>query len=212
MKKSLLILLLSLLASGQVFAQQSWIEGQHYTKIQPAMPVADSSKIEVVEVFGYTCPHCDHFQAFIDPWVKNKKPSYVDFKRMPAVFRASWEPLARAYFVAEALGVEDKTNMAMFTAIHREHKRFRSEDDLAGFYAQFGIDEEKFKATYKSFGVSSKIKRSTTLVKSYGVAGTPSVVVNGKWLVSGSTAGGLGQMVDVVAFLVAEEAHSLGIK
>ncbi|MGV6851205.1 MAG: thiol:disulfide interchange protein DsbA/DsbL [bacterium] len=207
--KSLLIILLvgSLAWFGQAAAQQLWQEGVHYQKIEPAQPTSDKSKVEVVEVFGYLCPHCDHFQAFIRPWESKKMPSYVDYKRMPVVFRASWEPLARGYFAAEALGVADKSNAAMFNSIHREHKRYKNAQDLAVFYKQYGIDEQKFISTYKSFGVDSQVNRSKAMVKNYGVTGTPSVVVNGKWLVTGQTAGGMDKMVEVVDYLVREEAH-----
>ena len=105
---------------------------------------------------------------------------------MPAVFKPSWEPFARAYYTAESLGVLDKTHQALFDALHRDHLPMRTIDDLATFYAQHGVDKAKFLAASNSFEVESKLARARDIVMADGVDGTPSIVVNGKYRVTGA--------------------------
>ena len=116
-----------------------------------------------------------------------------------------WEPYARAYYTAESLGVLDKTHQALFDALHRDHLPMRTIDDLADFYAQHGVDKAKFLATSGSFEVESKLSRAAQIVKADGVDGTPSIVVNGKYRVTGASAGGYPQLIELVDWLVKKE-------
>ncbi len=158
----------------------------------------------MLEVFSYACPHCAHFQPTAEE-IKKGLPAGAVFVYMPAVFNPSWEPYARAYYTAESLGVLDKTHQELFDALHRDHLPMRTIDDLAGFYAQHGVDKAKFLATSGSFEVESKLQRASQIVKADGVDGTPSIIVNGKYRVTGVSAGGYPQMVQVVDYLVQKE-------
>ncbi len=185
-------------------ATPNWQAGTNYFVIDPPQPVASGDKIEVLEVFSYACPHCAHFQPYAEQ-LKQSLPSYAHFDYMPAVFNASWEPFARAYYTAESMGVVDKTHQALFDALHRDHLPMRTLDELAGFYAQHGVDRAKFLATAASFEVDSKLSRSIQIVKNDGIDGTPSIVVNGKYRVTGASAGGYAQMIPLVDWLVKKE-------
>src|ERR1700741_4479777 len=56
--------------------------GKDYTELRAPQPKADPSKIEVMEVFAYSCPHCFHLEPEVEKWVK-KKPADVNFVRLP---------------------------------------------------------------------------------------------------------------------------------
>jgi len=183
--------------------------GVHYQLIQPPQPTNDAERIEVVEVFGYTCPHCANFQPDIEPWSERASDQQVDFKRMPVVFSRSWEPFARAYYTAEALGILGEAHGALFDALHTQRKRLRTDQDLASFFADFGVSEEEYLATARSFAVETRLRRATALVQRYGVTGTPSIVVNGKYLTMARMAGGYKELLDVVDHLVALESAKL---
>ena len=86
----------------------------------------------------------------------------------------------------------------------------RSIDDLAAFYAQHGVDKAKFLAMSGSFEVESKLQRANTIVKNDGVDGTPSIVVNGKYRVTGASAGGYPQLIELVDWLVQKEIDAKG--
>ena len=184
MKKSLFILFALLGLSLQVAAYD---EGFEYKKVTPAQPTVSESKVEVVELFWYGCPHCYDFEPSLSEWVKNK-PKNVEFIRIPAIFRNSWLPHARAYYTAEALGVLDKTHAAFFDAVHKEKRALQTEKDIGDFYASQGVKREDFKKAWGSFVVQTKVKRAISMTKRYGITGVPAMVVNGKYRTGGSAA------------------------
>lgn len=182
----------------------NWEAGKNYFLIDPAQATATGDKIEVLEIFSYACPHCAHFQPYAEQ-LKQSLPKYAQFAYMPAVFNPQWEPYARAFYTAQSLGVLDKTHQALFDALHRDHMPLRTIDDLAGFYAQHGVDKAKFLAASGSFEVESKLTRAQEIVRNDGIDGTPSIVVNGKYRVTGASAGGFPELIQLVDWLVKKE-------
>lgn len=182
-----------------------WQEGKSYFLIEPPQPTASGSKIEVLEVFSYACIHCAHFQPIADQ-IKKSLPSYAEYSYMPAIFNAQWEPFARAFYTAQSLGVLDKTHDALFKAIHEEHKPLSDINALAAWYANYGVDPTKFISASTSFEVESKMARSMSMVPKYGIDGTPSIIIDGRFRLSRSTAGSDEELMDLVKYLV-DKAH-----
>lgn len=210
MLKKLCVGLAALMLSLGVWAADSgeYKDGKDYVTLEFPVKTPDPSKIEVTEMFGYLCPHCNHFEPLLYAW-KNRLPADVLFDRVPVVFGRSWEKFARAYYTAELLGVVDKTHEQMFDAIHKEHKRFANDGDLADFYASLGVDKDKFAKTLNSFAVDSMLKIGESKLRSYGVDGVPTMIVNGKYRVTGSTAGSNEAMLKVVDYLVEKEREAM---
>ncbi len=207
------ITLAALLLGTGIFAPAmgqggNYVPGKDYKLIEPAQPTDDATQVEVVEVFGYLCPHCATFQPYIEPWSKNR-PDRVTYQRVPVVFQRSWEPLARAYYTAEALGILEESHNALFRALHTERRPLRNTDDLANFFTSFGVTREEFDNTAKSFTVQTKLSRGVNQARRWGVTGTPSVVINGKYLANGSMAGSYERLIQIVDHLVAQELASL---
>ena len=201
-----LALVLALLGSSAVVSAQEYTEGVHYTRTANASPARRDGKIDVVEVFSYLCPHCNSFQPFVNNWANNM-PENVSFSRVPIIFQASWQPFALCYYTAETMGILEQAHGALFTAIHRERKQFRSMDDLAEFYSQFGVSSEQFLSTAKSFAVDTKLRKGIqqTSARGWGVQSTPTLVVAGKYRVNASRTVPQAQILNVVNFLVAKE-------
>ncbi|MEO7431688.1 MAG: thiol:disulfide interchange protein DsbA/DsbL [Dokdonella sp.] len=191
-------------------AKTTWEAGKSYFLIDPPQPTASGSKVEVLEVFSYACPHCAHFQPYAEQ-IKQALPAYATFSYMPAVFNPQWEPYARAFYAAQSLGVLDATHQALFDALHRDHLPLRTIDDLASFYAQHGVDKAKFLATAASFEVESKLSHARDIIKGAGVDGTPSILVNGKYRLNAASAGGFPQLMELVSFLI-EKEHATSSK
>ena len=191
-------------------AAAEWEAGKNYFPIDPPQPTASGDKVEVLEVFSYACSHCANFQPYAEQ-LKASLPAYASFSYMPAIFNAQWEPFARAYYTAQSLGVLEKTHQALFDALHRDHVPLRTIEDLAGFYAQHGVDKAKFLATAGSFEVESKLTRARELVKNFGVDGTPTIVVAGKYRVTAQAAGGYPKLIELVDYL-AEKEHGAAAK
>jgi thiol:disulfide interchange protein DsbA len=203
------IIALSLLFGSQLAMAQlePYQEGVHYFKIGQVPADTGSETVEVTELFSYGCSHCNTFEPYLESWNQSKSEN-VKFNRIAVAFgRRAWEMMARAYITAEMLGIEDESHIAMMDAIWKERKQFRTVDELADFYMQFGIERSAFLANYQSFAADSQLRKSQRDVQLFGITGTPSLVVNRKYRVTSSKAvGDFNAMLDVVDFLVSKES------
>ena len=185
-------------------------EGIEYQLIKPAVPTSvNSSKVEVVELFWYGCPHCYSLEPKVNQWKKGLGKN-VEFVRIPAVFanRPAWELHARAYYTADLLGILDKVHPALFDIIHKQKKHLHSVNDLAEFFTKFGVDKATFKDTMYSFGVGMKLNRAKDLTKRYGINGVPTIVVDGRYLTHASLTNGQANMLKVTDFLINKESKT----
>ncbi len=208
MFQKLILALCLLIGSQLVFAQlEPYQEGVHYFKINQASAPNDTGKVEVTELFSYACSHCNTFEPYMQSWIQSK-PAYVEVNRIPVGFgRQSWEMMARAYIVAEMMGIVEESHVAMMDAIWKQGKQFRSLDELADFYSGFGIEKSAFIAHYQSFAADSQLRRSQRDIQLFGVTGTPTMVVNRKYrVVSSKDVPDFTNMLDVVDFLVSKES------
>jgi thiol:disulfide interchange protein DsbA len=105
----------------------------------------------------------------------------VVFKLVPAPFNAEWLPYARAFYAAKKLGVVDKTHLALFKAKFDQHYPINTLDELADFYASQGVDRAEFMRIATSDAVTQQMKSDLALIQKWGVTGTPTIVVDGKY-------------------------------
>lgn len=204
-----LVLASGAVAQGVPAPAARWEAGKNYFVIDPPQPTESNGKVEVLEVFSYGCPHCNEFQPIAEN-IRKSLPAGTSFRYLPAGFgRASWETFARAYYVAEALGILDKTHAALFKAIYAERKVngvSPSLDEIAGVYAaSAGVKAEDVVATATSFAVNAKVKRGEAYVKATGVDGTPTLIINGKYRLDAKSAGSYPALQELVQYLVAKE-------
>lgn len=203
MMKLFSALILSLLIPLTAAATE-YSDGNGYTTIKTPVRTSDPTKVEVTEIFWYGCPHCYKLEPITQAWKKDL-PSDVDFKFLPAVFGRGWLAHAKAFYVADLLGIEDKIRADLFNAIHVEGRRLNSEDDLAAFFVNYGVSEDEFRKQYNSFAVNSRLSQADAKIRAYGARGVPGLVVNGKYLVSAETANGNENIYKVVDFLIEKE-------
>jgi thiol:disulfide interchange protein DsbA len=201
-------LLLGLLLASSCEAQtmlDKYQSGVHYFPIEPAQPLSSTpGKVEVVEVFSYACSHCATFEPAVEAW-RGRMPARATFTALPAAWNQQWEVFARCYYAAQSLGIADKSHAAFFKALHVQKTPFTNIGDVARWYSSYGVTEDNFVAALQSFEVESKVRRSRELVPQWQVDGTPTVVVAGKYRITGASAGGYDKVFDVVDFLVAKE-------
>lgn len=163
---------------------QAAVLGKDYTLIEPAQPTATNGKIEVLEFFAYPCSHCHHLVPELSAWVKNM-PKDVALTYVPVVFRDSWEPMAYTFYALDTLGQLPKLHDALFDAWNVSHTELTSIGQISNFVAQRGVDKQKFTDAYRSFSVQSKVTRSKQMVLSYRIQGTPTLVVDGRYAITG---------------------------
>ena len=176
-----LIAVLALLSA--TCAQADVTAGKEYTLLSNPQPIS-GKKIEVLEFFFYGCSHCYHLHPLINAWEK-KAPKDVEFQYVPTVFNDGWEPMAHTFYALEALGQRKQLHDALFDAWNVQNIDLSDEAKIAEFVARHGVDRSKFEAEYNSFSVSSKISRSNQWVTVYGIRGTPTLIVDGKYSITG---------------------------
>ena len=168
------------------------VPGQDYDEIKNGQPFDPlNGKIEVVEVFGFVCPACASFQPQLSAW-KAKLPADVRFTYVPALFGSMWDDYAKAFYTAQALGIEEKSHDDLYRAIHIEQtlKGERGRDsleDIAKFYAKYGVNPDTFVSTMNSFTIAGKTSKAKQFALRSQIQGTPSLIVNGKYLIKGTS-------------------------
>lgn len=205
------MILVAVLLSACTQATAEPVAGKDYHVIDPPVPTAAVNKIEVIEFFYYGCPHCYQLERHLKSWLK-QKPSDVEFRTQPAVFRESWLPLTKAYYALEATGDLSRLHEKLFAALHDQNLQISTDEALFAWVEKQGVDREKFADAYKSFGVQGKTQRAVQMTKEYRVAGTPSIVIDGKYITSGGMTGSHESMMKVVDYLIAKARDAKGQK
>lgn len=185
----------SLLGLGIAVAQSP----ERYVNVNPPQPT-EPGKIEVLEFFAYTCPHCAVLEPLVSEW-KKTLPSNVAFSSVPVAFNQAMKPFQYFYYALEAVDRLD-LHPKFFVALHQEKKRLFTRDAMINWAVEQGVDRAKFTAAMDSFGVKSKATRADQLAKGYAIQGTPSIAVNGRYVTSPSEAGGYQESLDVATELI----------
>jgi thiol:disulfide interchange protein DsbA len=171
-----------LLISTSAFAEVQL--GRDYTLLSPAQAVKPGEKIQVLEFFFYGCSHCFHLHPQLSAWEK-KAPKDVELQLVPTIFRDSWEPMSRTFYALESLGQLSRLHDELFKAWNVDNIDLSDEAKITDFVVQRGVDRAKFSSVYKSFAINSKVSRSNQMVRDYAIRGTPTVIVDGKYVVTG---------------------------
>ena len=192
MTRILLGLFLALLLPAAAFAAAPApfvpTEGVDYVVIDGAQPYRPlQGKVEVVEVFAYSCSHCADFQPKLDAW-RHKLPRDVRFTFVPSAAVGS-EPLSRAYFAAESLGAVETVHAALFRAMHDDGTMPMnpSDSELQDWLVGQGLPAAKLKAAWNSPAMIANLRHANDFEQAVGVEGTPTLVVNGKYRILGKS-------------------------
>jgi protein dithiol oxidoreductase (disulfide-forming) len=169
---------------GATCAHAEVLEGRDYKILNNPQPTTNGKKVEVLEFFFYGCSHCYHLHPFLSEW-ERKKSKDVELKYVPVVFQESAEPMARAFYAVEAMGKLSKMHDELFKSLYVFNLEMNDEASITNFVAKYGVDRAKFGAAYNSFAMQSKITRSSQMVMSYTIRGTPSIIVDGKYIITG---------------------------
>ena len=171
-----------------LLAQAQLTPGKDYQTITPPQPTPPGKPIEVLEFFWYACPHCYQLQPSLQEWLK-RKPADVAFRSQPAAFDESWTQLARTFYAIDTIGAVDKLHGEVFAAIHKTNKLnqkalVKDPKSLFAWVGEQKMDVKKFTDAYNSFTVVSKTQRTVDITSAYGVSGTPSIAIDGRYLIA----------------------------
>jgi len=207
MRTTLVSSMLFLLAGALSPAQaQTPVAGTDYIEISNGRPLDPAEGVVVEEFFSYICPACNAFEPLFVAWAA-KLPDGVKLVHVPASFRPDFVPYAKAYYAAQSLNVAEKAHAAVYQAIHRSRTlpaegQRPDEEKIAAFYADYGVDAQQFLAAMKSLGVSLKVRRAAEHMTRARIPSTPSVVINGRYLVRGNS---YADMLRIADYLIEKE-------
>ncbi len=174
----------------------------HYGQINPEQPTqSDNNHIEVVEMFFYACPHCYKLEPSIEQWLKTKADD-VDFVRVPAIIGPTWAEQAKAFYIAEELGIADSVRKKIFDSIHKDGKQYYNEYSLMTFFTEQGVDSNLFLELYQSKEIMEKASEARVKTVGYGIRGVPAIIVNGKYYTATYFVRDHDEMLKVVDFLI----------
>jgi thiol:disulfide interchange protein DsbA len=178
------VLAVASLTAGVAFAPVAPAQAAdaRYVTLEPAQPSDSGDKVEVLEFFAYTCPHCFAMEPLAAKWASTL-PDNVVFKRVPIAFNAGMADLQKLYYSLEALDRLD-LHEKVFHALHRERQRITSFKAITDWIEQQGVDRAQFEAAFNSFGINNKVSRANELAKNYGINSTPSFAIGGRYVTS----------------------------
>jgi thiol:disulfide interchange protein DsbA len=185
--------LAGLAGTGRVGAQPAGpIEGVNYVRLGEPVPATLPGKIEVIEFFWYECPHCNAFEPALEAWARQLPPDVV-LRRIPVWYRE--EPFTaqqKLYFAIESMGLVPTLHRRIFYAIHNDHVRLRTPEDISAFMLKNGVDPMKFMPTYNSFSVLTKSQQARQVAAAYKIDAVPAMGVQGRFYTNGSLANASG--------------------
>ena len=190
-------------AATPLWAQGEPAEGRDYLRVATPVPVPPG-KVDVVEFFGYWCPHCNAFEPALDAWARKLPAAQVSFRRVPVAFNAAQEPLQKLYFALEALGLVDGLHRKVFNALHVAKQRLDKDSEISAWLQANGADAAKIMDSMKSFTVATKARQARQLAEGYKIEGVPTLGIQGRYMTSPSIAGTPERALAVADQLIAQ--------
>ena len=191
---------LILITSSDVFAQK-------YVQISTEKQ-QESKDIIIYEFFWYGCPHCYNLEPTMER-IEADLDKDTKIVKLPVALRDSWIPHAKLYYALEQMDKIDEVHNLIFEEIHLEDNRLNTEQQMVDFLGKHGIDTNKFMEKYNSFGTEARIKKASNLAKKYQINSVPTIIVNGKYLTSGSYVSSYDELYSVINLLIERERNDL---
>ncbi|EJX08118.1 Thiol:disulfide interchange protein DsbA [gut metagenome] len=185
------------------FGATTFTVGSEYLLVEPSIP-STSKKIQVVDFFAYTCPHCFHFQPIFDRWAENVADD-VEIVRCPVAWDDRQLPLTKTFYALEMLGLQSTLSNRFFESVYYETHPYSFEtldQDILAFMVDNGVDKTKWLQAYNSFGVITKSHQASKLWQDYGIDSTPMVGVGGRYTTGPHLAGSREKTPVVIDFLI----------
>lgn len=168
-----------------LLAANAYADGQ-YSLLIPPQPTHSGKKIEVLEFFFYGCIHCFHLHTYLNKW-EQTMPKDVELNFVPVHFNPSWEPMAYTYYALKEMGQQKRLDDKLYDEWNTQRVPLLEMDKIADFVAQNGVNRAKFLKYYQSFSVRDEVENARQMTMSYQIEGTPTLVVDGKYVITGLT-------------------------
>ena len=192
-----------------VLAQKKPEDGRDFRALDKRVPTeAPAGKIEVIEFFWYSCPHCNAFEPTLVSWIK-RLPADVVVRRVPVAFRDDFVPQQRLFYALEAMGKLDELHQKVFESIHgAKREQLTREEQIVDWAGRHGLDKVKFGEHYNSFTVQTKARRAAQIQDAYKVEGVPALGIAGRFYTDATMTGTMEKALQITEYLIAEARKS----
>lgn len=180
------------------------VEGLNYRvlRIPDAEPAAfDGNPVEVVEFFAYDCPPCYALARRMADWIPAHSAD-VALARIPVQWGERAARYARAFYAAEALGKAEEMQLAFYEEIQGQGNLLDDDDDMASFFARFGVDRPALESALDSQAVKANVARASDAAAAYEVTAVPTFVVGGNLVTTREAAQTPDRLLEIVEALV----------
>lgn len=172
------------IALGLAHTANAATEGKDYEVLPQSIPQLQENKIEVLEFFGYFCPHCENFE----PHLQRLSKSFAGdtYLRTEHVV---WDEgrdfgLARLAAAVNSAKAGKQANTLIFHAFQKGGVALnQAETAREWLKAQTAFNGKKVLAAYDSFGNQAQAQKMADLTRTHNITGTPTLIVGGKYKV-----------------------------
>ena len=177
-------------AGVQIAAEESTGQGALDQSAAPVPVTAQDPQwgkpdalVTVVEISDFQCPFCSR----VGPTLKRLKEEYgpsqlrIVWKNNPLPFHKDAKPAAVA--AATVFGLAGADAFWKFHDLLFANQRSLTEENLAKWAQQVGVNAQKYKAAIASGQYAKKVDDDMAMAKKVGASGTPAFRINGVTLV-----------------------------
>ncbi|MGW6914243.1 thiol:disulfide interchange protein DsbA/DsbL [Kitasatospora sp. NPDC054939] len=187
-------------------------EGTQYSRTDQPQSVRESTRTEAVEFFWYSCGHSQELEQPLQQWAA-RHTADVELRRVPAIWQGSPEERvqrghARLYYTLERLGLVEQLQTGAFHAVRAEKADLTDETGAVAWAVRQGVDAQRFRDAYRSSEVDRSIADAIEQFTRYGINELPTVVVQGQYRTSPTSAGGAKEMPAVLDHLVQQDQEA----
>lgn len=200
-----------------------WVEGENYFSVNLGPGSGDDRTI--VEFFSFGCIACYEFHRETGDALENLGDNVrIEYEPLSALKRENWPMLQRAYFAGSAMHAPQRSLDAMYDAVwtsrrlsaYRDAREERLKPmaelptvtEASAIYAGLGVSAQGFLAAARSAQVEAQMRHADLLARGFGVTGTPTLVIGGRYRIDVESAGGYRQMIDLAKWLLGRVPES----
>lgn len=161
---------------------------------QPLRTTTDNGAVEVEAIFWFGCAYCQQLDPLLKSWQEAR--SDVTVISVPAPLSEVMASHARAHYAQKVLGGDDDLRRATYKFVIDSGGRALGNGEVfSAFMAANGFDRDASREVYFSNFVTDAVRYDFNRLKAYNLTVAPALVINGTYLVTGHSAGGIPQML-----------------
>lgn len=152
-------------------------ENVHFKIIETPIESKDN---EVIVYFWYRCPHCYEFDKAVKENYFKLVDRNITIRNEHAALSSKWIPDAQLFYALKNLNLEKISTPLLMEFFHNNKDGSITIDTI---YSKLNITENDIKRSITSEETINMLKKSHEDAIKAGLRGTPSVIVEGKYLI-----------------------------